>query len=140
MAKSRKIDFKIRAFLAPTKEFFSSHLKGKFFSDISVQLFLIVGAFVLLLIWAFSFYYFRVGDFLVPTKYNSFWGTISLGNWFNLYEMPLFFTLVFIVNILLGKAIFEKDKFLGYILVLSNIFIGIIVLVNVINFGRFLNL
>ncbi|MBW6431869.1 hypothetical protein K0A96_01640, partial [Patescibacteria group bacterium] len=58
------------------------------------------------------------------------------GRWYQSYEMVVFFTLCVILNIILGNIVYKKDKFLAYVIVSSNIFIALVVITLVVNFGR----
>jgi hypothetical protein len=60
----------------------------------------------------------------------------ELGRWYQSYEMIVFFTLCVFLNIILGNVVYKKDKFLAYIVVSSNIFIALVVITLVVNFGR----
>jgi len=107
-----------------------------YFRDITTQLILIPTLGLFLTVWVLSFYYFKVTHYLVPLRYSSFLGVFELGQWHRSYELPLFFSLCFLLNLILAGTIYKKDKFLAYILTASNIFIALIVLTVIINFGR----
>jgi len=134
--KVKKIDIKIRAKITPLKEKVIDHIKSKYFKDTATQLLLIPSFALLIAVWILALYYFQASEYLVPLKYNSFLGVLNIGSWYELYQLPIFLTLCFGVNLTLGKIIYEKDKFVGYILAASNIFLALIVLVLVINFGK----
>lgn len=87
-------------------------------------------------VWIFSLYQFRVSDFLVPVRYNSFLGVTEIGKWFDLYRIPLFFTISIITNLLLANLIYKKDRMISYILIGINVFLGLISFVLVLNFSN----
>lgn len=137
--KIKRIELDIKARLNYFWEKVFNHVKSPFFKDVSAQL-LLIATFVLVLVaWIFSFYYFRATSYLVPLRYSSFLGFFDLGRWYQLYELPFFFTLCIILNTFLGNIIYKKDKFLAYIVVASNIFIALIAITLILNFGRALN-
>lgn len=134
--KIKKIEIGLRAKFKPHKEAVLKHIKNSFFRDIITQLLLIPSVFLLLAAWILSIYYFRATEYLVPLRYNSFVGVFSLGNWYDSYIIPAILTTCFAANVFLGKKIYEKDKFLGYILVATNIFLAIVATVVIVNFGK----
>lgn len=135
----KKLEINIRAKLNPSKERILTHIKSSFFRDTVTQLLLIPSFFLLLAAWVLSLYYFRVSEYLVPLRYNSFAGVFGLGNWYDLYLIPAILTVCFLSNIFLAKTIYDKDKFLGYILTASNIFLTVVAITIIINFGRLLS-
>lgn len=137
--KIKKIEFKIKSKIDPLKTKFYSHVKSSFLKDISVQLLLLPVVSLLAASWIFSIYYFKSESYLVPLRYSSFLGFFQLGRWYQSYELPAFYTLVIILNIILGNIIYKKDKFLAYIIVASNIFISLVVLAIIVNFGKAIN-
>lgn len=134
--KIKKFEIGLRAKFSPQKEAVLKHVKSVYFRDIITQLLLIPSVFLLLAAWILSIYFFRATEYLVPLRYNSFIGVFSLGNWYAPYIVPAVLTVCFIANIWLGKTIYDKDKFLGYILVATNIFLAIVGIVIVYNFGK----
>lgn len=134
--KIKKFEIGLRAKFNPQKEAVLKHVKGHYFRDVITQLLLIPSVFLLLAAWIISIYFFRPTEYLIPLRYNSFVGVFSLGNWYDAYIIPVILTVCFLANVWLGKTIYEKDKFLGYILVATNIFLAIVGLVVIYNFGR----
>lgn len=135
--KIKKISLNLRARLGPAGKKVLSCVKGPYFRDITTQLILIPTLGLFLAVWVLSIYYFKVTHHLVPLRYSSFLGVFELGQWYRSYELPLFFSICFLLNLVLASAIYKRDKFLAYILTASNIFIALIVLTVVINLGRF---
>lgn len=134
--KIKKIELNLKSKINPLKEKALSHVKSSFFRDSAVQLLLILIAALFIAAWVLAIYYFRVGSYLVPLRYSSFLGFFELGRWYQSYEMIVFFTLCVFLNIILGNVVYKKDKFLAYIVVSSNIFIALVVITLVVNFGR----
>lgn len=133
-----KIDLFVKSQSATVKEKISKNFSDSYFRDSVVRLVLGIGLIFLALAWVFSIFYFKISSYEVPIRYNSFFGVTTLGSWYDLYRFPLFLTLSFIVNTILSKAIYKKDKLVSYILTSTNILLGIIILVLIINFGKLL--
>ncbi len=136
--KVKKLELNIRARVAPLKERVLVHIKSEFFRDTVTQLLLIPIVLEVIGAWVLAIYFFQISEYLVPTRYNSFLGVFSLGNWYDLYLIPLLFTVCVVSNVFLGKAFYNRDKFLGYILTASNLFLGIVATTIIISFGRLL--
>lgn len=134
--KIKKIEIGLRAKFAPQREALLRHIKSPFFRDTVTQLLLIPSVFLLLAAWVLAIYFFKATEYLVPLRYNSFVGVFRLGHWFNAYLIPAILTTCFIANVVLGKKIYQKDQFLGYILVATNIFLAIVGVVIIYNFGK----
>lgn len=137
--KIKKIELNIRARINPIRDKALGHIKSSYFRDTATQLLLIPSVSFMLIAWIMALYFFRISDYLVPLKYNTFLGVINLGHWYELYQLPIFLSICFPVNVLLAKAIYDKDKFLAYILTASNIFLTLVSLVTIINFGRIIS-
>jgi hypothetical protein len=137
--KIKKIEINFRARVHPLRERILAHIKSPFFRDTVTQLLLIPSVFLTLTAWILAIYHFGYSDYLVPQRYNSFLGVYSLGQWYDSYVIPALLTVCLLANVTLGKKFYEKDKFLGYILVASNIFLAIVVVTVIINFGRLLD-
>ena len=80
--KIKNLEIKVRSKVNPAKEKIIAHIKSNFFKDTASQLLIIPSVALLLAAWILSFYYFRVSDYLVPLKYNSFSGVLGLGKWY----------------------------------------------------------
>lgn len=132
----KKLELKIRAKINPAKEWSYSHIKSAYFKDSATQLLLIPTFTLLVAVWILSLYYFKVSNYMIPVRYSSFLGVMDLGRWYQVYEIPLFLTLCVVINVVLANVIYKKDKFLGYIVTASNIFIALVVITVIINFGR----
>lgn len=87
-------------------------------------------------VWIFAIVEFRVSDFLVPIRYNSFLGVTQVGSWYELYRTPIFLTFCIIINLLLGNLMYKKDRMVTYILIGTNIFLGFVAAILVFNFAR----
>lgn len=137
--KIKKFELRLRAAVSSFGESFFVFFKSNFFRDITSQVFLVFSFLLLLVAWILSIYFFDYSEYLVPLRFSSFLGFFELGRWYRLYELTIFYTLVVFLNLFLGSVIYKKDKFLSYIILSSNIFISLIVLVLIFNFGKVVN-
>lgn len=137
--KLKKIELRFRAITTSFGEGLLRFFKNDFFKDISVQLLLIFSGIFLVFSWIVSLYFFEQSDYLVPLRFSSFIGFFELGQWYRLYELTFFYSVIVFINFFLATVIYKKDKFLSYIFLASNLFISLIVLMLIYNFGKALN-
>ena len=131
----KKIEITSRAFLKNIKEKMPQIFKEEFLSDINVRVMFVVSGVIFVATWIFALVKFQPSDYMVPLRYNSFLGVTLLGNWYNLYFVPLILTFCIILNIILANFTYKNDKTISYILVGSNIFLAVSGLAVVINLG-----
>lgn len=122
--------------MSELKKKLPSFLKEEFLRDKANQGMLLVSLSLLLAVWVFSIFSFKVTDFLVPVKYSSFLGVTKVGNWYELYRIPVYLTVATAINLSLANLIYKKDRMITYILVGANIFLGMVSAVLVFNFSR----
>lgn len=132
----KKYDLIFKSKVQSLKQGLPKILLDEFLKDKANQGMLLITGVLFSIAWILSLYFFRVNDFLVPTRYNSFLGVTELGNWAGLYRIPLFLTVLIIINLLLGNLIYKKDRMITYILIGTNIFLALISIVLVINFSN----
>lgn len=70
---------------------------------------------------------FRIssGDLMVPLNYNSIYGVTSSVVWYKLYFLPISYFILFIINIFIAWAFFEKERLITYLVLFVNIIIGV---------------
>jgi hypothetical protein len=78
---------------------------------------------------------FIPGDYYIPLKYNSFLGVTKIGKWYEVYRLPLILATCFGINTFLADKIYQKDRMITYILLGTNIFIGVTAIIAIYNFG-----
>ncbi|MDD3678977.1 MAG: hypothetical protein PHT36_01900 [Patescibacteria group bacterium] len=137
--KIKKIDFNFRAKINPLIERLGSHIRSPYFKDTITQLFILPTLALSLASWIFSLYFFKVTKYLVPLRYSSFLGFSRIGKWYESYELVIFMTICVLINLFLANVVYKKDKFLAHIITASNIFITLVVITMIINFGRIIN-
>jgi hypothetical protein len=131
----KKIEIRTRAFTKNIKDKLPNFFNEAFLGDINIQVLLFVAGVIFVVTWIFAIVRFQPSDYLVPTRYNTFLGVTALGNWYQLYFVPLILTFCILLNFVLSNFTYKKDKMISYILVGSNIFLAISALAVVINFG-----
>lgn len=133
-----KIDIYFKSQILKLKETILKSFSDNYFRDNIIRYILIFSGLMLIIVWGLSLFYFKISSYMVPIKYNSFFGVTSLGSWYDLYRLPIFLTLVTFLNTFLSKSIYKKEKIISYILTSTNIFIGVITIILIINFGKLL--
>lgn len=131
----KNFEIRARAFVKAVKESFPRFVKEDFFSDINVRVMVFVSGVIFVIMWIFAIVKFQPSEFLVPTRYNTFLGVTALGNWYQLYFLPLVLTFCVTLNLILANFTYQKDKMIAYILVGVNIFLSVVTLAAVVNFG-----
>jgi hypothetical protein len=110
------------------------NIKGKyvqlfgrmFFQDIPSITMMIVCALFLLTLFLILIFRINSSDSLVPLYYNSVYGVTSSVAWYKLYFLPISFTFLLAVNILIAWAFFEKERLITYLMLFVSIIIGLI--------------
>jgi hypothetical protein len=75
---------------------------------------------------------------LIPIAYNSIYGVISLGSWFELYLIVFGFASIVALNLIIAWAYFDKERLISYLLGFCNIILGslgIIIISNLVILG-----
>ena len=75
---------------------------------------------------------------LVPIAYNSIYGVISLGSFWELYAFGFGISLMLAINLLISWAFFDKERLISYLLGFCNLILGslgIIVISNLVILG-----
>ncbi len=133
-----RIDIYFKSQITKFKETILKGFSDTYFKDNIIRYVLFFSGIVITVVWGLSIFYFKISNYMVPIKYNSFFGVTSLGSWYDLYRLPVFLTLITFLNIFLSKSIYKKEKIISYILTSTNIFLGLIVVVLIVNFGKLL--
>lgn len=63
----------------------------------------------------------------IPLHYNIHFGVDSLGPWWKMFLYPAFGALVLIVNTILAMTIFEKDRVLRNLLLMTSIAVNVVI-------------
>ena len=131
-----KIELYFQSRVTELKKSIPNFFEDRYFKDRVVVGILILSGIIFLLTWVTSFMRLHLNEFMVPVRYNSFIGVTELGSSASVYRIPIIFTFCFILNIVLSRVVYRKDKLIGYVLCGTNIVIGILTLVLIINFSR----
>jgi hypothetical protein len=129
----------LRDFFKRLSTNFLSSIGREYFSDINVRVMLFIAGATLLATWLVAIFRFTPSTFMVPIRYNSFLGVTQIGNWYDLYYVPVVSTFCYFLNMCLGGVVYKKDKMVGYILIAASIFVAVFALIIVINFSILVN-
>src|SRR3989344_8116167 len=64
----------------------------------------------------------------IALQYNIYFGISYIGEWYNMFIIPLIGLFIFILNYILSFAIYKKDMLAAYFLMISTVAIQIILL------------
>jgi hypothetical protein len=131
-----KIDLYFKSLIGLLKKKLIKNFESPYFKDDVIKTTLIFTGLIFFIVWGLAFFYFKITNYMVPIRYNSFFGVTELGSWYDLYRLPIYFTIILIINLILAKALYKKEKLISYILTATTIFIGILVMLLIFNFGR----
>ena len=81
---------------------------------------------------AFVFTHLKTDVISQPVKYNYLFGIVKTGSWTSSFLLPTLLLLIVILNILAAEYFYRKDKFLTYIFLGINFFLGIISFLEII--------
>lgn len=82
-----------------------------------------------LFVWFWLVFRIRPQSELIFLHYNILFGVDYIGEWWRVYFMPLTGLLIFILNFVVGWALFHKDKFVSIILNAVNLMCQVLILV-----------
>jgi succinate dehydrogenase hydrophobic anchor subunit len=80
------------------------------------QLFLGFSAAVNIFLWLWLLVQIRPQNDLIFLHYNTLFGVDFTGEWWKVYYLPAIGILIIAINMFLGMLLFNKDKFISYIL------------------------
>lgn len=131
-----KLELYFQSRISEAKKNLPKFFDEAYFRDrVSVTI-LVLSIVFLLAVWIAAVVGFHITEFTVPVRYNSFLGVTEIGSSLSLFRLPIFFTLCVATNILLSRVVYKKDKLIGYILSGTNIILGVITIIIIINFAR----
>lgn len=108
------------------KEKFVQLFGRMFFHDLPSIVLIVVSLILLLSLFLLIIFRVNSGDSMVPISYNSIYGVTSSVIWYKLYFLPVAYTVILGLNILISWAFFEKERLITYMVLFVNIILGII--------------
>lgn len=87
-----------------------------------------VGLFINLVGWAYLLINVRPQENPIFLHYNIYYGVDLIGDWYQIFLMPLAGSIVFLVHLVLSRELYSRDRVLGYILIGITIVLEIIIL------------
>lgn len=95
--------------------------------------YILIGVGVLVVInLAFVLTHLKTDQSSIPLKYNYLFGIVKTGSWTGSFVIPVVLSLAVIINILAAEYFYGKDKFLTYVFLGINFFLGIIAFLEII--------
>ena len=100
-----------------------------YFKDKIIKFSLILGILLNALLWAL--FYFRIPIQVEPIvmRYNIYVGINLIGQWWQIYYLVLFGSGIIILNFVLAKYLFKKDKLVAHFLSITALLCQIILLI-----------
>jgi hypothetical protein len=78
--------------------------------------------------WGWLLFYIRPQEETLFLHYTVLFGVDFTGEWYQVFLVPLAGLAIFIMNMVLGWFLFERDAFAGYVLNAVSVFVQIILL------------
>jgi hypothetical protein len=95
--------------------------------------YILIGIGVLVVInLAFVLTHLKTDQTSVPLKYNYLFGIVKTGSWVGSLVIPVVLIMMVIINVLAAEYFYGKDKFLTYVFLGINFFLGIIAFLEII--------
>lgn len=120
---SDKLKIKSKSNISPERNpsgFFSQ----EFFRSPLVQWIFIGTIFVGLANWGILIFYIRPVDLPIVLHYNVFLGVDIVGDWWQLYFLPIIADLFLIINVILAYIFYQKkERLAAHILLLASFFV-----------------
>lgn len=104
-----------------------------FFMDLISIILIVTTLLILFLIFVLLIFRLKSGDGLVPIVYNHLYGVTSAVTWYKLYFLPITYLIFSVLNVAIAWAFFEKERLISYLVLSTNIIIGLIMTVLVYN-------
>jgi hypothetical protein len=121
--------------LAPNKNpkrNFSGFFKQEFFQSHLVQWILIGTIFLAAASWAVLIIYIRPVDLPIVLHYNVYLGVDVIGDWWQVYFLPIISDLFLIINTILAYLFYQKkERLAAYIFLLTSFFVAAGILIAI---------
>ena len=94
--------------------------KQEFFKNTIVHWVLIASLFLNIICWAILLFFVSPVDFPIILHYNVYFGVDIIGDWWQIYTLPLIGTVIFVINTVLGYVFFRHgERIISYMLLLA---------------------
>lgn len=78
--------------------------------------------------WGWLLFYIRPQEETLFLHYTVLFGVDYTGEWYQVFFVPLSGFVIFLINMVLGWFLFERDDFAGYVLNVVSLFIQVVLL------------
>lgn len=107
------------------KKNFSGFFSQEFFRSSLVQWILIGTIFLLVVGWSLLAIFIRPIDLPIVLHYNVYLGVDIVGEWWQVYFLPIIADVFFLVNTFLAYVFYQKkERLAAYIFLLASFFVG----------------
>ena len=87
--------------------------------------------------WGLLAYFIKAVDFPIILHYNVYFGVDLIGDWWQVYFLPLVGVMVIGVNLALGLFFYQqKERIVTHVLLLASTIVQVIITIGVINIIR----
>lgn len=113
-------------------KFYNKIFLKEFFRSALVH-WVLIGSIILNAInWGLIAYFIRPVDFLIVLHYNVYFGVDVIGDWWQVYLLPLIGLIILIANTILGYMFYQKkERLAAHLLMLATFIVQIGVTVGV---------
>lgn len=96
----------------------------EFFKNSLIHWVLIATSFIAALNWAALIVFIQPVDLPIVLHYNVFFGVDLIGNWKEVYFLPIISDIFFIINTILAYIFYkEKERIAAYLFLLASLFV-----------------
>lgn len=103
--------------------------KCSFFQDILTRRFIAANIVLNIVLWALLLLVARPTSNLLPFKYTITSGVVSLTPWYYLYLFALAGLLIFLLNFIISRMIYYRERIVALIVLAASIFIQCLILI-----------
>ncbi len=82
-------------------------------------------------IWAVLYFTVESSDRPIILHYNIYFGVDFVGDWRNVYIMPALAFLIFLINLVLSRFFYYKERFISYLFAVMALLIQLLMAVGV---------
>lgn len=100
-----------------------------YFKSLPNLIMLLASFLINILSWLWLIFQIRPQQEDIFLHYNILFGVDYLGSWWKVFYLPIFGLLIFLINTIIGWALFGKDKFIAQILNAVNLFCQIFIFI-----------
>jgi len=102
----------------------SKFFEDPYREDLAVKINFISSLIINVITWVVLYYKLHAFSYLsesgqISLHYNIYFGIDNIGNWYNVFIMPLFGIFIIVFNNILAYTFYSKEKLISYLLIIS---------------------